>query len=350
MALDEVVRKKTKAPFGRPMTATKEYHTLQTNVVPLLSVRDEIIVELVNGDRCDISKSTAKQLLELQCDQEVAFAKTIVASPKDSAERQEVIATAYSTICSILERMGQICAAESKSEATHDFVMGLDPRYTDLILRLLKQQAARGINGGFFELGFSSGVLLQQVASAGFRVGGLEVVEALVEQAKSRLDSQHHSQLLHGDFRKQDLSGHVGQYSVVYWNDVFEHIPTDEIEDYLVVIRTLLKPGGKLVTITPNWHMRPSDVTVQFAPPRTEAIGFHLKEYTLGEIVGMLDAAGFRSVQVPSLISRNRIYFNPAVSLTRLKTLVEPVLERLPYSWAVQVCRRLGYNCTIATN
>ncbi len=332
------------------MTATAENIALENNAVPLLSVRDEFIVELVNGERCDISKSTAKQLLELQCDQEVAFAQAIAASPKDSAQRQEVTAIAYSTICSILERIGQIRATESKSETVHNFVMGLDPRYTDLILRLMKQQAGRGIKGGFFEVGFSSGVLLQQVAAAGFHVGGLEVVQALIDQAKRRLASQHHSRLLHGDFRKLDLSDHVGQYSVVYWNDVFEHIPTDEIEDYLAVIRTLLQPGGKLVTITPNWHMRPSDVTVQFAPPRTEAIGFHLKEYTLGEVVGMLDAAGFRAVQVPSLISRQRIYFSPSASLTRLKILAEPVLERLPYSWAVQVCRRLGYNCTIATN
>lgn len=332
------------------MTASTVNIALENYNVPLLSVRNEIVVELVNGERCDISKLTAEQLLELQCDQEVAFAKAIVASPKDSAERQEVTAIAYSTICSILERIGQIRVTESKSETVHDFVMGLDPRYTGLILRLMKQQAARGINGGFFEVGFSSGVLLQQVAGEGFQVGGLEVVQALVEQAKRRLASQHHSQLLHGDFRKLDLSAHVGQYSVVYWNDVFEHIPTDEIEDYLVVIRTLLQPGGKLVTITPNWHMRPSDVTVQFAPPRTEAIGFHLKEYTLGEVVSMLDAAGFRSVQVPSLISRQRIYFSSSASLTRLKILAEPALERLPYYWAVQVCRRLGFNCTIATN
>lgn len=332
------------------MTATTENIALGNNVVPLLSVRDKITVELVNGERCDISNLTSQQLVELQCDQEVAFAKAIVASPKDSAERQEVTAIAYSTVCSILERMGQFHAAENKSESAHDFVMGLDPRYTRLVLRLMRQQAARGIDGGFFEVGFSSGVLLHQVADAGFRVGGLEVVQALVEQAKRGLPSQHHSQLLHGDFRKLDLSDHVGQYSVVYWNDVFEHIPIDEIQDYLAVIRTLLKPGGKLVTITPNWHMRPSDVTVLLAPPRTEAIGFHLKEYTLGEVVGMLNAAGFRSVQVPSLISRQRIYCSPATSLTRLKILAEPVLERLPYSWAVQVCRRLGYNCTIATN
>lgn len=332
------------------MTATTENIALKNYGVPLPSVQAEITVELVNGERCDISQLTAQQLLELQCDQEVAFAKAIVASPKDSGERQEVTAIAYSTVCSILERMGQLRATESESESPHDFVMGLDPRYTRLILRLMRQQAARGISGGFFEVGFSSGVLLQQVASAGFHIGGLEVVQALVEQAKRGLASQHHSRLLHGDFRKLDLRDHVGQYSVVYWNDVFEHIPTDEIKDYLAVIRTLLKPGGKLVTITPNWHMRPSDVTVLFAPPRTEAIGFHLKEYTLGEVVGMLDAAGFRSVQVPSFISRQRIYCSPTASLTRLKVLAEPILDRLPYSWAVQVCRRLGYNCTIATN
>lgn len=349
MVADEVVLKRNQAHFGRPMTTTTENIALESCGVPLLSVQDELTVELVNGEPCDISRLTTQQLLKLQCDQEIAFAKAIVSSPKDSAQRREVTSTAYSTVCSILERLGQLQAAESEAESAHDFVMGLDPRYTRLVLRLMKQQAVRGINGGFFEVGFSSGVLLQHVAGAGFLVGGLEVVQALVEQAKRGLASQHHPRLLHGDFRKLDLSGHVGQYSLVYWNDVFEHIPTDEIGDYLAVIRTLLKPGGKLVTITPNWHMRPSDVTVLFAPPRTEAIGFHLKEYTLGEVVGMLDAAGFRSVQVPSLISRQRIYCSSAASLTRLKILAEPALERLPYSWAVQVCRRFGYNCTIAT-
>ena len=50
-------------------------------------------------------------------------------------------------------------------------------------------------------------------------------------------------------------------YDVVYWNDVFEHVPCDEIQPLLAKIYSLVRPGGCLVTITPNWHERPSDVT-----------------------------------------------------------------------------------------
>ncbi|MCA9129528.1 MAG: class I SAM-dependent methyltransferase [Planctomycetales bacterium] len=335
------------------MPTTAADKVVGESLFSILPQREEIIVTLVNGESFDISPLDAQQLLELQYEQEVAFAQAIVASPLDSIERKEVIALAYSTVCSILERLGQVRAAQTTgrmvSGAQSDFVMGLDARYTDLILRLMTQQAQCGIDGAFFEVGFSSGVLLQQIANAGYPVGGLEVVDSLVEQAKGRLHNKHHARLLVGDFRKLDLGEHLGQYSIVYWNDVFEHIPTDEIASYLMVIRTLLKPGGKLVTITPNWHMRPSDVTVEFCPARTEASGFHLKEYTLGEVAGLLRDAGFRSVEVPSFISRRRIHISSALSFTRLKILAEPALEWLPYSWAVQVCRRLGFNCTIAT-
>ena len=84
-----------------------------------------------------------------------------------------------------------------------------------------------------------------------------------------------------------------------------------------------------LVTITPNWHMRPSDVTVKFCPPRTEAVGFHLKEYKLAEICELTHAAGFRAIRAPAFISRRRIYDLRWASFTRAKKRLEPLLERL---------------------
>ena len=58
----------------------------------------------------------------------------------------------------------------------------------------------------------------------------------------------------------------------------------------------MLATGGQLLTITPNWHVRPSDVTVAFCPPRTASAGLHLKEYTLGEVRDLLRRAGFRPI------------------------------------------------------
>ena len=138
-------------------------------------------------------------------------------------------------------------------------------------------------------------------------------------------------------------------YSVAYWNDVFEHIPVDEISDYLQTLHSLLKPGGKLITITPNWHMRPSDVTDLFLPPRSSAVGFHLKEYTLREVRQLLFAAGFTKIQTPLFISRNAIHMSNAFDITAVKSFLEPLLEWLPFQAAVQACRRLGLSCTVAT-
>ena len=61
----------------------------------------------------------------------------------------------------------------------------------------------------------------------------------------------------------------------------------------------MLAPGGQLVTITPNWHGRPSDVTAAICPPRTDAEGLHLKEYTLVEVSEMLRRAGFTRLATP---------------------------------------------------
>ncbi|GAB5402852.1 MAG: hypothetical protein Aurels2KO_10830 [Aureliella sp.] len=303
----------------------------------------------VDGVQHDISDWTYGELLGFQCEQEPLFARAIEETEKGSDARCEITQLAYTTICTVLEQMTARFPAEAALSQEGTFSMGMDPRYSDLILRLLAQQQSAGVEGGLFEVGFSAGVLLQQVAAAGYSVGGLEVVEELRQQAKAKLDPKHHSQLLVGDFCKLDLSEHVGRYSVVYWNDVFEHVPTDEIVDYVKVIHSLLAPGGKLVTITPNWHMRPSDVTDVFKPPRSEAVGFHLKEYTAREVCSVVREAGFSAVETPTFISRKRIYLSGIPGLTGLKNALEPLLEWLPYRVAVQCCRRFGLNCTVAT-
>ena len=90
-----------------------------------------------------------------------------------------------------------------------------------------------------------------------------------------------------------DVDSLAGRPTLIYWNDVFEHIPPDEIGDYLSHIHRLLAPGGTLVTITPHWLLRPMDVTGDFCPPRTVARGLHLKEYRLAEVTRPAAASRF---------------------------------------------------------
>lgn len=308
-------------------------------------------IELIDGSFCDISQLGHSELTKLQFDQETAFAAAITRAPKDSDERSRVTKQAYTTVCAIIHRLGELSPTPPRNVGTDraaGLTMGMDPRYIDLVVRRLEHLSNHGSPGGLFEIGFSSGAMLEAVASEGFAVGGIEVVDDLLCQAKQRLHPIHHAGLLLGDFRQIDLSEHRERYSVVYWNDVFEHIATDEILDFLRLIHGLLRPGGELITITPNWHMRPSDVTSDFFPPRTEAIGFHLKEYSGREVVALLHGAGFSRVHFPAAISRQRIYYAPWSCLTRVKLGFEPLLEKLPYRIAVQMCRRFGLNCTVA--
>ena len=173
--------------------------------------------------------------------------------------------------------------------------MGMVPRHGTLVLDLLRRQRQRGQSARFFGMGYGAGTLLKTVAEAGFPIAGIEVASAMRRQAVAQLGPEYEDCLHLGEFLKCKAPLADGPWSLVYWNDVFEHIPPDEIGDWLQRIHAMLAPGGQLVTVTPNWHCRPADVTAAICPPRSEAAGLHLKEYTLVEVSRLLRRAGSRA-------------------------------------------------------
>ncbi len=189
---------------------------------------------------------------------------------------------------------------------------------------------------------------MKAAGEAGFPFAGIEVSPVMRQRALEMLGQQHAANLHVGDFLASEVSGADGPWSLVYWNDVLEHIPPDEIGDWLERICRMLPPGGQLVTVTPNWHVRPSDVTSMLWPPRTEAAGLHLKEYTLREIHAMLRRAGFAHVAMPLLVLPKRFVLCGR-GLIDLKRALEPALEWLPFSTTRLLCRGLALSCTIAT-
>ncbi len=302
----------------------------------------EEIVELVDGTCCNLNDLSIEDLNQLQWEQETAFAKQIKQSTKGSKRRTDIICLAYQTVCKILAKI-------SEREGNSEFAMGMDHRYSHFVLERLNAINKDQNTGGLFEVGFGSGMLLHSASQNGYRVGGLEVADQLLHDAQDKLPQAQHQNLCFGNFLDNEKVNRLaGTFDVVYWNDVFEHIPVDEIGEYLEKIYSLLKPGGELITITPNWHMRPVDVTASHLPPRSTAIGFHLKEYKLSEVVSLLRQSGFQSVTTPSFISKSKIYHHRFLRLTRFKQWIEPLLELLPFRVAVQACRRFGFSLTIA--
>ncbi len=295
-------------------------------------------VTLADGTRFDLNKLTQSVLVQLQFEQEQAFAKLFVAFPKRSAERAAAFAQGYDTVTSIY------AAANGMSGPV---VMGLDARYEQLVVGLLREQQRAGMTPRMFEVGYGCGALLARVAKHGFEVGGIEVSPSMHRQAVEVLGEQHENKLLLGDFMADDFPIASGAYSLCYWNDVFEHVAPDEIADYLARIHGLLAPGGVLVTITPNWHVRPNDVTGDLFPPRTEARGVHLKEYSLREVTLLLRQAGFNQVASPLFVTPKQITLC-GNGLAPMKRLAEPLLEWLPFKLTQLLVRGFGLSCTIA--
>jgi len=275
----------------------------------------------------------------LQFEQERQFAVQILAAPKGSALRNQAIHQAYETMTGII-------VAKRRLEHT-PMVLGLHPRHARLVVDLPRHQRRRGLHPRFYEIGYGSGTLLEQVRNAGFPFAGIEVSAAMQELAVERLGPEARPQLHLGNFLDKAQRATGSHWSLIYWNDVFEHIPPDEIGDWLAQIYDMLVPGGQLVSITPNWHVRPSDATVAYCPPRTTSVGLHLKEYTLGQVRDLLCQAGFRSIATPLAVTRGRMVLCGSGAL-RCKCLLEPVLEWLPFPLARLLCRGMGLNCTIA--
>jgi hypothetical protein len=295
---------------------------------------------LADGGSIELGALSHEQLVELQWQQEQQFARQIISTSKGSPERAAAVSRAYEAITRII---AVTWGPEDKS-----MTVGYYARLGRLILRILRHQQRHEQSPRFFEIGYGDGAILKFVRDAGFPIAGIEVSAQLRDEACRLLGAGAEPHLHLGDFLRKKFPISETPCHVIYWNDVFEHIPPDEISDYLRRIHELLVPGGQLITITPSWNTRPSDATKLNFPPRTEAVGLHLKEYTLGEVTALLHEAGFYRVATPLLVTPQRIVLcgNGGANIKRL---IEPALEWMPYPLAQLLCRGLGLSTTIAT-
>jgi SAM-dependent methyltransferase len=297
-------------------------------------------VLLCDGSRQNITTFDTEQLDQLHWEQERGYAQQILSAPSGSDERARAFRDGYDTVLQII--------AQRRRATSESLSMGFNPRYVRLVLDLLKRQQRSGVAAPrLFEVGYAAGRMLAPIAEAGFAIAGIEVSDFMRQLACETLPQRFHDQLFLGDLLRFRLNSPEERFHVVYWNDVFEHLPPNESDAYLRKAFELLAPGGVLVTITPNWHFRPSDITKLFKPPRSTAEGFHLREYTLREMASSLRAAGFTRVDTPLIVTRQHEVLLGS-GLCSLKQTCEPMLEYLPFRLTQLLCRGLGMSCTLA--
>jgi len=119
---------------------------------------------------------------------------------------------------------------------------------------------------------------------------------------------------------------------VFYWNDVMEHIPEDEIEEYIKVLSQKMDTDGIIITITPNRLKGPCDITAHFEPHGTVAKGFHFHEYTFDEILTIFQKYGIKSEYgFFGYAGKGWYILSSPKYIDRIKLLIEKKVKNLPY-------------------
>jgi SAM-dependent methyltransferase len=121
---------------------------------------------------------------------------------------------------------------------------------------------------------------------------------------------------------------------VAYSNQLMEHLHPDDAREQLQGICRALRPGGVYICITPNRLNGPHDVSQHFG---SEATGFHLKEYTVGELTRLFREVGFRKVQ--ALVGRRGAFVPVPVAPV---IAGEKALELLPWTPRQILSRTVG--------
>jgi len=140
----------------------------------------------------------------------------------------------------------------------------------------------------FLEIGPGDCALSLEVARSVKQVYGVDVSDMIT----SRRDTPPNFRLVLSDGCSIPVP--QGTVTVAYSNQVMEHLHPDDALEQLANIYSALAPGGIYICITPNRLNGPHDVSRLFDDVAT---GFHMKEYTTGELQRLLRGAGFSSAR-----------------------------------------------------
>lgn len=133
--------------------------------------------------------------------------------------------------------------------------------------------------GSMLEVGCGNGYVLAAIAAShpGLRVAGSDLSESALQRARARTP---HATFVRADARKLPFDG---EFDVVGAFDVLEHV--DEDGAALTAIHGALAPGGGLIVTVPQHRWLWSE---------TDRYSGHERRYSRRELVGKLEAAGFR--------------------------------------------------------
>ena len=124
-----------------------------------------------------------------------------------------------------------------------------------------------------------------------------------------------------------------GSMDIAYSDQLMEHLHPEDAYEQLENVYQALAPGGVYFCDTPSRLNGPHDISRFFDDVAT---GFHLKEYTVGELAALFRKAGFTKVQMCTRF-KGKYYRLP----TFPARLLESMLQILPRDLQKKVARWL---------
>ena len=145
------------------------------------------------------------------------------------------------------------------------------------------------------DVGTSSGYLARRLAAAGASVVGIDVDEEAAAEAHEVCE-----QVLVGDVETMELPFAEQSFDVVLCGDVIEHLR--DPERFLVRVRALIRPGGRLVLTTPNvanWSMRLALLAGRWRYTERGILDLsHTHLFTKKTLEQTLERAGYRILEL----------------------------------------------------
>lgn len=175
----------------------------------------------------------------------------------------------------------------------------------------------------FLELGPGDCELSLQVCRQAKKVFAVDVSREITRH----LQPPDNFQLILSDGASIDLP--PASVDLAYSNQLMEHCHPDDAVDQLQNLNRCLVPGGKYICITPHLFNGPHDISRYFD---REATGFHLKEYTNGELYRLFKAAGFSTIQA-YVGTKGRYVLLPVIFIIWFEFL----LRLLPWGWRARL-------------
>ncbi len=157
--------------------------------------------------------------------------------------------------------------------------------YDDYNLPLYIKEILTNTEDRILDFGCGFGQLIIALRKSGFsKVEGADINTAAIESLNARQITVHNL-ALDADFYKRNS----GKYDFIIMSHVLEHIPKSEIIELLILVRTLLVPGGSLIVMVPNAQ---SNTGCYWA---YEDFTHHLL-FTSGSLYYVLKAADFSEI------------------------------------------------------